>query len=75
MSKSEMAVETAKAGPAIGVSGFYLFGYPVEWWVLAATGLYYALLALTLLRDKWIIPLWQRRKTRLSKIDPEDIYL
>ena len=62
--KSEMSIEAVKLTPGAGVGGAYLFGIAVPTIVLWLTGLYYTVLLVTLLRDKWFMPWYKARKER-----------
>lgn len=60
--KNEMSVEAVKFTPGAGVGGAYIFGIAVPDIVLWLTGLYYLVLLVTLLRDKWFSPWLRARK-------------
>ncbi len=52
----DMTTEFFKLSPAAGLGGALLFGIPIATWVLWVTGIYYAILMITLIRDHWLKP-------------------
>lgn len=63
-SEIDMSIEAVKLTPGVGVGGAYIFGIAVPTIVLWLTGLYYMVLLVTLLRDKWFMPWYKARKER-----------
>jgi|AraplaL_Col_mTSA_1032028.scaffolds.fasta_scaffold00164_29 hypothetical protein len=60
---SELPMETLKAAPSVTVGTLFLFGYPLSDWLLLITIIYYSMLTLFLVRDKW----WRQRDRKGKK--------
>lgn len=59
--------ETVKAVLPITISTIYLFGIPLDQWVLILTIIYTVLLIISTLRDKFITPYLEKKKREMSK--------
>lgn len=62
--KHDSGLEALKALPAASVGSGFIFGVPLPTAVLVVTGVYYVLLVVTLVRDKWFSPWWRKRDDR-----------